>query len=53
MPGNFAPTEPQEPADTEKSNGIPWWVLLIVGVVCLAGGVAAGILAEKKNLNRK
>lgn len=53
QPSVPAPTEPQEPADTEKSNGIPWWVLLIVGIVCLAGGVAAGILAEKKNLNKK
>lgn len=53
QPGDPAPTEPQEPADTEKTGGIPWWVLLIVGVVCLAGGAAAGIFAEKKRLNKK
>lgn len=48
-----APTEPQEPSDNEKSGGIPWWVLLIVGIMCLAGGVAAGIFVDKKHLNKK
>lgn len=43
------PTEPQEPA---KGGGIPWWVLLIVGAVCLAGGAAAGIFVDKKFLQK-
>ena len=34
----------------EKSGGIPWWVLLIVGIVCLLGGAAAGIFVDKKYL---
>ena len=45
-----APTEPEEPARQEDGGGIPWWTLLIVGVVCLAGGVAAGIFVDKKYL---
>ena len=40
------------PGSTEPSGngGIPWWTLLIVGVVCLGGGFAAGYLF--KNLLR-
>ena len=40
------------PSGTEPSDngGIPWWTLLIVGVVCLGGGFAAGYLF--KNLLR-
>jgi len=53
QPSEPAPTEPQEPADTQKTCGIPWWVLLIVGIACLAGGVAVGILVDKKCLNRE
>lgn len=53
QPSDPAPTQPQEPADTEKANGIPWWVLLIVGIMCLAGGIAAGVFVEKKNMNKK
>ena len=44
------PTEPQGPAQQEVSGGIPWWSLLIVGVLCLAGGAAAGIFVDKKYL---
>lgn len=44
-----APTEPREPAQQE-GGGIPWWTLLIVGVVCLGGGAAAGIFVDKKYL---
>jgi hypothetical protein len=44
------PTEPQAPQQPEQSGGIPWWVLLIVGVVCLAGGVVAGIFVDKKTV---
>lgn len=39
------------PTDTQPapvSGGIPWWVLLIVGVLCLGGGVGAGLLIGKK-----
>ena len=47
-----APTEPQEPSDNEKSGGIPWWTLLLVGIVCLVGGAAAGIFVSKNYLSR-
>ena len=47
-----APTEPQEPAEREKTGGIPWWALLIVGVLCLAGGAATGIFVDKKSLKK-
>lgn len=39
------------PADTQPapvSGGIPWWVLLIVGVVCLGGGFGGGYLVFVK-----
>lgn len=54
------PTEPTQtttttaaeiPAGTEPapvSGGIPWWVLLIVGVVCLGGGFGGGYLVFVK-----
>lgn len=59
------PTEPDdEPADSQpsesittpeeqKTGGIPWWAMVIVGVVCLAGGGAAGIFVDKKFLNKR
>lgn len=48
-----APTQPQEPGENESSGGIPWWTLLVVGILCLAGGAAAGIFVDKKYLNKK
>lgn len=48
-----SPTEPQAPIEPEKTDGIPWWSLLIVGIVCLAGGATAGIFVDKKYLNKK
>ena len=48
-----APSEPAQPDKTGSSGGIAWWVLLIVGILCLAGGVAGGILVDKKYLNKK
>ena len=48
-----APTEPAQPDNGGNSGGIAWWVLLIVGILCLAGGVAGGILVDKKYLNKK
>ena len=48
-----APTEPVQPDKTGSSGGIAWWVLLIVGILCLAGGVAGGIFVDKKYLNKK
>ena len=47
-----APSQPQEPAENEKCCGIPWWILLIVGILCLAGGIAAGIFVDKKYLKK-
>lgn len=52
-PTEPAPTEPQKPVEQEISGGIPWWTLLIVGVLCLAGGAAAGIFVDKKYWNKK
>ena len=47
------PSEPQIPEVVENSDeGIPWWVVLIVGIVCLAGGTAAGIVIDKKLLKK-
>lgn len=42
------PTEPQKPVEQEQTGGIPWWTLLIVGVVCLGSGFAVGVLTSKK-----
>ena len=39
------------PADTQpapESSGIPWWVLLIVGAVCLGGGIGIGFFIKGK-----
>ena len=46
------PTEPQV-LSCVYNCGSPWWVLLIVGVLCLACGVAAGIFVNKKYPNKK
>ena len=48
-----APTEPAQPDKTGNSGGIAWWVLLIVGILCLTGGAAGGIFVDKKYLNKK
>ena len=46
------PTEPStEPQETGKQDGkgnTIWIVLLIVGIICVAGGVTAGVLLWKK-----
>ena len=47
-----APTEPAQPDNGGNSGGIAWWVLVIVGILCLAGGVAGGIFVDKKYLNK-
>lgn len=44
------PTEPQSLADTENSGGIAWWVLLIVAILCLAGGGIVGIFLKEKEI---
>lgn len=49
-PTEPAPTEPQKPVEQETSGGIPWWTLLIVGIVCLAGGAAAGLFVDKEQV---
>ena len=43
-------TEPANPSDNQGAGGIAWWVLVIVGVLCLAGGGTAGIFVDKKFL---
>lgn len=40
-------TQPQQPATT-AADGVPVWVLILVGIVCLAGGFAAGMFLKKK-----
>lgn len=45
-----APTQPQEPGENESSGGIPWWTLLVVGILSLAGGAAAGIFVDKEQV---
>lgn len=48
-PTQTTTTAGEVPGDTEPvSGGIPWWVLLIVGVVCLGGGFAAGFIIREK-----
>ncbi|MBO5078238.1 MAG: cadherin-like beta sandwich domain-containing protein [Oscillospiraceae bacterium] len=44
-----APTEPQVPSDGGNDGGSPWWILLIIAIVCLACGAAIGILVSKKH----
>ena len=44
------PTEPTEPAQPDETaqGGIPVWVLIVVAIVCLGGGFAAGYVIKKK-----
>jgi hypothetical protein len=43
-----APTDPQSP--DQGDDGIPWWVLLLIGLVAVAAGVGGGVLIlTKKN----
>lgn len=48
-----APTAPQGGCNCENDCGNPWWLLLIIGALCFAGGAAAGIFLDKKYLNKK
>lgn len=44
-------TAADTPADTQPapvSGGIPWWVVLIVGIICLGGGFGGGYLVFVK-----
>ena len=40
------PTEPQEPTANEKRSGVSVAVLIIVAILCLAGGAAGGYLGK-------
>lgn len=44
------PTEPSAPVQPGEAaeGGIPVWVLILVAVVCLGGGFAAGMFLKKK-----
>lgn len=42
-----APTEP-EVVEKEVSTGLPWWGMLIVGIVAAGAGVLAAVLLMKK-----
>lgn len=49
QPTTTAPDDiPGSTQPDHVSGGIPWWVLLIVGVVCLGGGFAVGIVLKEK-----
>ena len=48
-------TQPSEPqcGDAQKNaGGISWWIVLVVGIACLAIGIAAGIFADRKFLKK-
>lgn len=45
---SITPTEPQTPTTTEQAAGIPWWSLLLVGVVCLGIGFGIGFVVKKE-----
>ena len=47
------PTEPQEPTEIEKSGGVSAGVVIIIAILCLAGGAAGGIFVDKKFLSKK
>ncbi len=49
-PTQTTTTAGEVPGSTEPAGngGIPWWTLLIVGVVCLGGGFAVGFLLKEK-----
>lgn len=45
-----APTEPQKPDEQGGGNGgIQTWVVLVVGIACLAAGIGTGIVIGKKS----
>lgn len=50
-PDNAEPEKPPigtetDPIEAKTTSGIPWWTLLIVGIVCLAGGFAGGFFGK-------
>lgn len=47
------PSKPQETPNAEKRGGIAAWVLILVAILCLAGGAAGGIFVYKKFLGKK
>lgn len=53
-PTQTATTAGEVPSSTEPSGtgGIPWWTLLIVGVVCLGGGFAVGFVVREKAVRK-
>lgn len=46
------PSEPQETPNAEKRGGIAAWVLILVAILCLAGGAVGGIFVDKRYLNK-
>lgn len=44
---NTQPTQPTQPVET-TAGGVPVWMLILVAVVCLGGGFAAGMFLKKK-----
>ena len=46
-----APTDPQSP--DQGNDGIPWWILLLIGLVAVAVGVGGGMLILNKKKKEK
>lgn len=44
------PTEPEAPTTIEKRGGVAGWVVAIIAIMCIAGGVAGGIFLQEKKL---
>ena len=53
-PTQTATTAGEVPSSNEPlgNGGIPWWTLLIVGVVCLGGGFAVGFVVREKAVRK-
>lgn len=53
QPEDPTPNESQNPSEGQQAGGIAWWVLLIVAIVCLGGGVAVGFAVNRKRPGEK
>lgn len=47
------PTDPTEQENPAGSTGTPGWLLIVVGIVCLAAGAGVGIAIGKKMTGKK
>lgn len=49
VPTTLAPTESQCSDSQQSGDGIQLWLLIVIGIVCLAAGAAVGIVIGKKS----